>query len=161
MLKKFGIIITVVLAIAIVCTGCSGGQSTRPAPDAGAQTYVITGECSALVNGEVLSVSAVSDIEPGTNGTLSVYSAVGEQLELIKITQEEKNKPITAEFTIAEDWPDDVYAFLVFDTDQSDQQSKEIKEKYGKKFQNIVGDNTVWSSNGVAVVIQSDIVSVH
>ena len=51
MFKKFGIIITVVLVIAIVCTGCSGGQSTRPAPDAGAQTYVITGECSALVNG--------------------------------------------------------------------------------------------------------------
>lgn len=161
MTKKVFSIILVVVAIMIIFTSCSAAVATRPQPAEGATTYEVTGECTAVSDGDKVIVTAKSDIAAGTNGTLSVYSAVGKELALTKVTQEKVNGEITAEFKVEDSWADDVYAFLVFDTKQSDGQPDEIKEKYGKQFENIEGENVVWSSAGIAVVFQSDVISVR
>ena len=161
MAKKLVSIVLIVVAIMIVLTSCSAAVATRPEPAEGAATYTVTGECNAVVEGDKIIVTASSDIAPGTKGTLSVYSVVGKELALQNIEQEKVNGEIKAEFQIQDNWADDVYAFLVFDNDQSGSQNDEIKEKYGKSFENIKGDNIVWSSKGVAVVFQSDSVSIR
>ena len=161
MTKKLFAVVGIIIAILMLFTACSATAATKPQPDEGAQTYEISGKCWAEINGDVIKVCGTSDIDEGTNGTLSVYSSIGKELALEKITQTKKGEVISKEFKIDAGWPDDVVVFLVFDTDQSDRQRDEIKAKYGDKFQNITGENTVWSSAGIAVVFQSDVYTVR
>ena len=161
MKKRIISILIIAFTCVILLTGCSATAATRPQPQDGTEISSITGECSAYADGDKVVVSAASDIETGTNGTLSVYSAAGKELAKQDITQGEKNSELTCEFTIEKDWPDDVYGYLVFDTDQSQKQPEEITALYGKQFENIQGDNVVWSSKGCAVVFQSELVHVR
>ena len=161
MKKRIISILIIVFTCVILLTGCSATAATRPQPEDGTEISVITGECSAYADGGKIVVSAASDIETGTNGTLSVYSTVGKELAKADITQGEKNAKLECEFAIEDSWPDDVYAYLVFDTDQSQKQPDEIIALYGKQFQNIQGDNVVWSAKGCAVVFQSQLIHVR
>ena len=161
MKKRIISILIIVFTCVILLTGCSATAAQRPQPQDGTETFTITGECSAYADGGKIVVSAASDIATGTNGTLSVFSSVGKELAKEDITQEEKNGELKCEFTIEESWPDDVYGYLAFDTDQSQKQPDEITALYGKQFENIQGDNVVWSSKGCAVVFQSDLVHIR
>ena len=161
MTKKLIAVIGVIIAILILFTACSATAATKPEPVEGAETCEISGECWVEVGDGIVTVYGTSDIMEGTNGTISVYSSVGKEYGLEKITQAEENGILSAEFKIEDNWADDVYGFLVFDTSQSDRQLDEVKAVYGDKFQNIVGDNTVFSSQGVAVVFQSKLAKIR
>ena len=161
MKKRIISILILVIASVMLLSGCSATAATRPQPEDGTETFTITGECSAYADGDKIVVSAASDIATGTCGTLSVYSTVGVELAKTDIVQGETNGKLETEFKIEDSWPDDVYAYLVFDTDQSKKQPDEIIALYGKQFANLVGDNVVWSSKGCAVVFQSELVKVR
>ena len=49
----------------------------------------------------------------------------------------------------------------MFDTSKSDGQPDEVKEAYGKKFQNLTGDDLIWDQNGIIVVFQSEAVEIN
>ncbi len=119
----------------------------------------MTGSCTAeLVDGKLV-VSGETNLMDGTNGIISVLNSDGTRIEQQKVTKEGDN--LKAEFTVGEDWPDKVYGFLMFDTSKSDGQPDEVKEAYGKKFQNLTGDDLIWDQNGIIVVFQSEAVEIN
>jgi hypothetical protein len=146
----------------ILLTGCMGGAKLdRPSMSEGATSYEITGSCNAVLNGDILTVSGECDIVDGTYGTISVYSVDGDELANEVVIKTGDN--LTYDFTVDEDWSDDVYGFITFDTVQAGTQPDAVLAMYGKSFENITGDvnNIVWDSHGIAVVFQSEMVTVR
>lgn len=163
MKKKIAIVALLTILMISILTGCScGGQMTvnKPVPEEGAQTYEISGQCTATLNDGVLKVSGSSDIADNTNGTLSVFSSSGEELAMVDVVQV-NGQELSYDFEVEDDWPDKVYGFLTFDTMQSKKQPKEVVKLYGKNFANIYGKHVIWDVNGCAAVFQSEMVTVR
>jgi hypothetical protein len=159
-MKRKTIAVAVIVAMIIITlTGCFGGgaELKRPEMSEGATAYEITGNCEAALNGEVLTVSGACDIADGTYGTISVYSINGEELDSTVIVKTGDN--LTYDFTVEDKWSGEVYGFITFDTVQAGTQPDAILAMYGKKFENITGENVVWDSHGNAVVFQSEIIT--
>jgi len=161
-MKRKTIAVAVILAMIIIAlTGCFGGGAKldRPSMSAGAASYEVTGSCEAVLNGDVLTVSGKCDIADGTYGTISVYSTSGEELANEVIVKTGDN--LKHDFTVQDNWSDQVYGFITFDTKQAGDQPEAILAMYGKKFENISGEGVVWDSHGIAVVYQSEIITVR
>ena len=161
-MKRKTIAVAVLTAmIIILLTGCFGGGAKldRPTMSPGAASYEITGSCEAALSGNVLTVGGQCDIADGTYGTISVYATNGEEVEKVVVVKTGDN--LTYDFTVQENWTDQVYGFITFDTKQAGDQPEAILAMYGKKFENISGANVVWDSNGVAVVFQSELITVR
>lgn len=161
-MKRKTIAVAIILAMIIISlTGCFGGGAKldRPTMSAGAMSYEVTGSCQAALNGNVLTVSGQCDIADGTYGTISVYGTNGEELASEVIVKTGDN--LTHDFIVQDNWSDRVYGFVTFDTVEAGTQPDAILAMYGKKFENITGSNVVWDSHGIAVVFQSDIVTVR
>lgn len=170
---KNKLIITAVLLTLVVLLlgGCFGGSSgcggsagplPKPKPsDAGAEMHYITGSCTAALEGDKIVVSGTSDIEDGTNGTISLLAANGRTIEEQKITKNGDNLQHT--FDISDSWhTKQVYAFISFGPKEGDSQSKAIREKYGKNFEYVEGDEgtIVWNSENVTVVFSSELIEI-
>lgn len=161
-MKRKTIAVAIILAMIIIAlTGCFGGGAKldRPTMSEGAASYEVTGSCEAALNGDVLTVSGQCDIADGTYGTISVYATNGEELASEVIVKTGDN--LTYDFTVQDNWTDQVYGFITFDTVQAGDQPEAILAMYGKKFENITGANVVWDSHGIAIVFQSDLVTVR
>ncbi len=161
-MKRKTIAVAIIMAMIIITlTGCFGGgaELKRPEMSEGATSYEITGSCQAALSGDILTVSGECDIADGTYGTISVYSINGEELDSVVIVKTGDN--LTHDFTVQDEWSDQVYGFITFDTVQAGTQPDAILAMYGKEFENITGENVVWDSHGIAVVFQSELVDVR
>ncbi len=161
MMKKIAVMGAIVLVCALVLAGCGGSaEIAKPAMKEGATPFTAEGSCEAALNGSVLTVSGTSNLMDGTNGIISVLSADGTTVADNKFTK--SGDAISHDFAIDEDWPEVVYGFISFDTQQADSQPKEVTEVYGKKFENIEGDskNVIWDMKGVIVVFQSEAITI-
>lgn len=156
-----------ILHVVLIClltaglAGCARQpQLTRPAPDGDSATVDVKGECSASLvdGGDVLRISGTCSLIDGTNGIACVLSADGSTLDKRKFTKD--SEVLSFDFNVTDQWPSVVYGFISFDTQQCDQQSREVTDLYGKKFQNLAGPNVIWDSKGVIAVFQSDAVEI-
>lgn len=159
MLRRRMVGIVLILMLMVILTACSCNQTVqlaKPAMEEGAKPVEITGACEAeLTNGgQALLVTGTSDIMNGTNGVFTVVGADGATIEEQKFKKESDD--MSHEFQVGDNWPDVVYGFITFDTQQSDAQPVEVTDVYGKKFQNLEGDDIIWDLKGVMAVFQSE-----
>lgn len=156
-------IIGLAVCMILLLSGCSCSGTrdiAKPAPAEGAEPVEVEGSCSAqLINGgSVLAVTGTCSLMDGTNGIVSVLSAEGRQLDAHKFTKE--GPELGWDFEVKRDWPDIVYGFISFDTQNCDSQPKEVTEAYGKRFQNLEGEDVIWDMKGVIAVFQSEPVNI-
>lgn len=149
----------VVLAIllAVSLTSCARmPQLAKPSRDPDAEPVEVTGLCTAeLVNGgQAVRVSGSCNLMDGTNGIVSVLNANGSTIAKQKFTKESDD--LTFEFPVDDKWPQTVYGFISFDTQQCDKQPDEVTKAYGKKFQNLDGPDVIWDAKGLVAVFQSE-----
>ena len=155
MKKKLILLLALVMTATVIFAGCGGAQEIkRPEPEEGAATFEATGSCTAKLEGDKLIVTGETNLMDGTNGVASVLNANGITVEQKKFSKQGDN--LSFEFTVTDEWPEVVYAFISFDTQKSDAQPEAVQKTYGKKFQNILGADTIWDQQGVIVVFQSD-----
>ena len=156
MRRKLSAIIILIVISATLFVSCSAPAMDRPEMIPGAVSVKVTGSIEAVVENGVVKINGTCDIDSGTIGTISVFSTDGKEVDLFKFTKQ--SDEISHEFAITEKYPDEFYAFIVFDTDHSGKQSKEILAKYGKKFENIEASDIIkWNTYGQFVIIQSDL----
>lgn len=162
MKKRIGAALVAVICMFLLA-GCSRGPAeiAKPEPEEGATLFSVEGECTASINGDVLTVSGATNLMDGTNGVISVLNSDGTSASREKFTKD--SDQISHDFKIEDDWTDIVYGFISFDTTQADKQSTEVKEAYGKKFENLEGDeeNIIWDTKGVIAIFQSEAVEIR
>lgn len=149
------------LALSFSLAACSRTNSIqKPAMSEGAHAFEVTGMCRAeLINGgETLLVRGECNLMNGTNGVVSVLNADGSTITEKNFTKE--SSEIAYEFDVGRDWPEMVYGFISFDTSHGDRQPAEVTDAYGKKFQNLTGEDIIWDLKGVIAVFQSDPVTI-
>ncbi|MEG1859427.1 MAG: hypothetical protein RR193_03705 [Christensenellaceae bacterium] len=160
MRKKLIILLAVVLAVGTLLAGCGGAPAIKRPPMASdAVAFEVTGSCTAVLKGDILTVSGKTNLMDGTNGIISVLNSNGTIVESVKITKKGDN--LKHDFVVAENWPDIVYGFVSFDTQKSDGQPTEVKDAYGKKFENLTGKDVIWDAKGVIAVFKSEEVKVR
>jgi len=160
-MKKFCMVLLIIIALAAVLTGCARGSAevSKPKPSEGAEMFTVEGECGAALDGNILTVSGSSNLMDGTNGVISVLNSDGIMVEEHKFTQ--SGESVSFDFEVQDDWTDIVYGYISFSTQQGDKQPKEVTEVYGKKFENLEGENIIWDLKGVIAVFQSEAVTVR
>ena len=160
-MKKTMVLLAAIIVAVIGLTSCASGMGcggnvseiAKPQPGEGAQVFTVEGSCEAVLQGGTLTVSGTTNLMDGVNGVIKVMGSDGSTVEEVNFTKQ--GEAITHTFTVEEDWPDKVYGFVSFDTQQSKQQPKDVRELYGSKFENLEGESILWDSKGVMVVFQS------
>lgn len=151
----------IVLLFIFIFAGCARvPRLTKPAPNEGAASVEVEGECTAqLVNGgQSLVVAGTCNLMNGTNGIVSILNANGTTIDRQKFTKESDS--LNFEFDVGNSWSGTVYGFISFDTQQCDRQPDEVTAAYGKRFQNLDGPNVIWDAKGVIAVFQSEAVEI-
>lgn len=160
--KIAGVLLALLAACALTACSCNGGvaQIAKPGMSEGAEAFEVKGSCGAeLVDGgQALQVNGTCNLMNGTNGVVSILGADGVTLERKKFTKESDD--LAFEFEVQSDWPEIVYGFISFDTQQSDSQPREVTDVYGNRFQNLEGDDVIWDLKGVIAVFQSEPVEI-
>lgn len=105
-----------------------------------------------------MRVEGSCNLMDGTNGIVSILNANGATIDKQKFTKE--GDDLTFEFNVENSWPQTVYGFISFDTQQCDRQPDEVTEAYGKRFQNLEGPNIIWDAKGVIAVFQSQAIDI-
>jgi len=145
---------TAVLLLAALClmlfAGCGEVQLIQPKADEGVTPIKLEGTC-VLQKDSVIRVYTHSNLMDGAVVKFTLDSFNG--VELASQTYTKKGDDIYAEFSIDPSWKGMIYGSMVCIPDD---QPAEVKEKYGKKFQNIQGENVIWDTNGNIFVLQSE-----
>lgn len=160
MKKKSFLILMICLTMLIIC-GCGKNSSEvlKPTQSEGAQSYNIEGDCIANLNNNILTVSGTNNVIDNTNGVITILNSNGSVADKKKFQQQ--NGSVTMDFDVKDDWTDSVYACIAYSTQQGDKQPREITDIYGKKFENMTGENVIWDLKGVIAVFQSDAVKIR
>lgn len=155
-MKRRLLCVACVLIALLLCACARTPNLTKPAMAEGAKPFEVSGECEAALQdgGSSLQVSGTCNLMDGTNGIIRILSAEGSKLAEQKFTKE--GETISHSFEVKRDWPDVLYGFISFDTQTSDSQPKEVLEAYGKRFENLEGENVIWDLKGVIAVFQSE-----
>lgn len=157
-MKKRLVGVLMVFVIMCLCACARTPNLTKPAVAEGAKPVEVEGSCEAVLQGSTLEVSGNCNLMDGTNGIIRVLSADGSKLAEQKFT---KNGPDMAQtFQVKDDWPEVVYGFISFDTQDADSQPKEVLEAYGKRFENLEGKDVIWDLKGIIAVFQSEAVEI-
>lgn len=146
-----------VAAIVVIMSGCgASGTIAKPAVEEGHEAVSVEGSCEAALSsgGTVLRVSGTCSLMDGTNGVISVLAADGTKLDEHRFTQ--TGGEISWDFEVGDNWPDIVYSFISFGTQNMDAQPGEVTQAYGRRFQNLEGPNVIWDTRGVIAVFQSE-----
>ena len=160
-MKKALLVTMILLFVVMAFAGCGGTvEIKKPAPDEGATMFEVEGNCEAVLNGDILTVSGTTNLMDGTNGTISVLNSDGMVAEEVKFTKD--GDQISHDFTVSNDWNDIVYGFITFDTQQADKQPDAVTEVYGKNFENLEGpaECVIWDLKGVIAVFQSEEITI-
>lgn len=142
-------------ALVLVMLGCARTSDiARPSSEDG-KTITVTGSCEAKLEqgNAVLAVTGTCNLMDGTNGIFSVLGADGTKVEEHQFTKE--GAEMSWLFDVKADWPDVVYGFISFDTQNTQRQPDTVTDAYGKRFQNLTGDYVIWDTKGVIAVFQS------
>lgn len=160
-MKKKPILILILCVAISLLSSCARKtyEVAKPAQSEGAQSYNIEGTCVAELNGSTLSVSCTNNIIDNANGVITILNSNGSVAEEKKFKQEHGS--VNMDFDIKDDWTDSVYACTAFSTQQGDKQPKEVTEIYGKKFENMIGENIIWDLKGVIAIFQSEAVKIR
>lgn len=157
-MKKTFVVVIVGLAILCLCACSRSPNLVKPAPAEGATPVEVEGSCEATLQGTTLEIDGSCNLMNGTNGIIRILSADGSRLAEQKFTKESDD--ISYSFEVGKDWPEIVYGFISFDTQDAESQPKEVLDAYGKRFENLEGENVIWDLKGVIAVFQSEAVEI-
>ncbi|MBQ9941952.1 MAG: hypothetical protein IJP03_02975 [Christensenellaceae bacterium] len=150
MKKSFKYMVMIlVVALALVMLSACGGQRqlTGPAPDEGATVYEVSAVCNIEKADNVLRVTAEEcTLMNGVVLEFSVNTYDGIKLASKQYVKASDN--MYAEFVIDPAWSGKIYGSVVCQPDSVVSQEKEVDQAYGKKFQNIKGEQVLFDMNG-------------
>lgn len=157
--KKYISILILILVLSLTLAGCSStSKVNKPQMEDGAVSIKITGSCYVEVDGNKVIVSSDADL---MDSAIVVMSLTDKKAKILAEQQIVKfGDNLRAEFIIGEDWADEVIGFLVMTPDKSGKQSDAITLKYGKKFENVVTENPIFSDKEVMIVFQSELTKI-
>ena len=160
-MKKRLIFLIIITLMFTLLYGCAGKtyEVVKPSQSADAQSYNITGECKATLNDNILYVTGTNNIIDNTNGVITILNSNGSVADEKKFKLE--NGSVEVDFEVKDDWTDTVYALIAFSTQQGDKQPRDVTDVYGKKFENMTGENIIWDLKGVIAIFQSDVVEIR
>ncbi len=147
-------VVLMVAAVLMIACSCAAGDRTiaKQAPDSDTQ-YTITGELSVTQASGKILVELTTDIMDGCTGRVCVDKFDGTSLFSKKATV--SGGKLTYSVDVDGSWEGPVCVSVVFSPD--DNKNSEIRAAYGKKFQNIVGEDQflVWNTRKNFLVFQS------
>ena len=150
--RKILIILAAVLLLALA--GCAAGDLKAPAADEGVTPQKVSGTCTLTRSGDTLRVSAHLDLMDGVNLRFALDAYDGKSLA--EATYLKAGDDLYAEFAIDPKWEGKVYGSVICEPDSIRAQAKEVTAAYGKRFQNITGDDVIFNAQGNIFVIQSE-----
>lgn len=151
--KKRKYILAAVLAVftLFLFTACGTAQLQQPPVDSGVEAINLEGTCTVERVGDNLRVYCSSNVENGAVVKLTLDTYDG--MELASKTYTKQGDDIYAEFAIEPSWKGEIFGSM---TCSPADQPAEITEKYGKRFQNIRGDQVIFDVSGNIFVAQSE-----
>jgi|GEM_PF-1361620 len=156
--KKITILILIVL-VSVSLVGCFGSSSIEPSTpkknDASSTTYEeITGSCTVEVKGNKIIVSSDANLKDASYVSLSVTNLSGDVLGEKKLVKSGDN--LKSEFTIGDDWGEEIFGFLVMTADANEDVT-EVTNAYGTKFEKLVlNENVIYDGKKNIIVIRSE-----
>jgi len=155
MKKKIALILGIILTATTLASCTGAAKVSRPSMSEGATAITVTGNCKIeKVDEKTVRVSAECDLVDGTLVRLSVDSQLGKMLDSKVLVK--GSEALIAEFEIQEDWPEIVMGNLVSAASSMGKQPSNVTDVYGKKFENLSGDNVVYSATECSLVLQSE-----
>ncbi len=158
-------IVALILCLAAAVTvfsGCGAVTLAKPTPLAGVPTYKITGSCEIAINGDVVTVSGKTDVDPETLINISVVGQNGMTIDSVTIAQNKANDTVSADFNIAGKTNDveKIVGYITCASTLYGKQTEPIYQKYGKKFEYLEADNSnlIWGNDGTVVTFASDMI---
>lgn len=152
-----------ILTAAFAFAGCTAPQLAKPTPLTGVPTYKVTGECNISINGNIITVSGKTDLDPGVFLNISVVGQNGMTIDSVTVTQKNANEQISHDFTIDGKYEgvNKVVGYITCAPTLYGKQPPErdgIYQKYGNKFEYIDVDtkNYIWGNDGVIILFASD-----
>lgn len=157
---KYVVLAVLVLAVLVGACACSKNNGvTRPEPAEGAKTYEVTGEVTIKkLDEQTLRVYCETNIMKETILVFSIDSYEGEQLEKKVLTMPElaDGKCIYADFNIDPKWEGPITAAVSVTPSEDGKQVDAVKEAYGSKLENVMGEDVLFNSKGNIICFQSD-----
>ena len=144
--------------MAVLCfsllAGCSSSSTVaKLEPQEGVVSIVLTGGCTAEVTDNMIKVTLQSNLMQGTVVRFTIDSYDGTELAYKQYAVSGDN--IYAEFERGATYPDIVYASVVA-SPTIGSQPDEVKDAYGRYFQNIDGEHIIWNGAENIFIVQSD-----
>lgn len=159
MLRIKKTVVFLILAVLVFgACACGSPAIAKPAPDEGAEIAKIDAKCTMTRNGDVLKVSVSTNLMDGAAMKVTIDSYNGDQLAAKYYTKAGDN--FFVEFDIDPNWKGAVFGTMTCEPHANGEHTKEIYEKYGKKFQNIEGPQILYNtSEGNYLAVQSEAIN--
>jgi hypothetical protein len=141
-MKKI-LIAAICLALVFGLCACSGNKPVaRHLPEEGATTYEIIGKLQVEYTGSKLSLLFENNFITGTVTEVAVYTYEGEELysENYSIT----GPTVKMEIEKAPEWTGKKVYVSVTASPSTGRQPSEVRDAYGRLFQNVKGNNLIW-----------------
>jgi hypothetical protein len=149
-------------ATVAVFSGCGAVTLAKPTPLPGVPTYKVTGSCDIAINGDIVTVSGKTDLDPGVLINISVVGQNGMTIDSVTITQSKANDTISADFNIAgkTNGVEKIVGYITCAPTLYGNQPEGVHQKYGKKFEYVEADNNnlIWGNDGNVVAFASDMI---
>ncbi|MBQ4289271.1 MAG: hypothetical protein II749_04895 [Clostridia bacterium] len=150
------IVITVVcLALLFGLCACSSNKPvSRHLPEEGATTYEVTGTLQVENADDKITVIFENDLITGTVTEVAVYAYDGEKLysENYSIT----GKTVKMEIEKKAEWKGKKVYVSVTASPSTGRQPSEVRDAYGRLFQNVTGSNLIWDRTENIIFFQSE-----
>lgn len=155
--RKLTVLVAALLATILMFSGCGAATIQKQQVEEGKTAIELTGECTAILEGESIRVTLKSNLKSGAQVRFSVNSHTGEQLATQDMTQDEKGE-IVCSLDIDPAWKDEgvIYIGATCDPSKYAEQPQDVRDAYGSRFQNITGENVIFDASGNIFAVQAE-----
>ncbi len=142
------------IACLVFLAGCSSSNTLEKIePQEGVETIVLEGTCSAEVGDDTIKVTLHSNLLEGTVVVFSIDTYDG--TELASQIYSVSGETIYAEFERDDTYTGIVYASVVA-SPSIGSQPENVRDAYGRYFQNVDGEHIIWDTKENIFIVQSE-----
>ena len=152
-MRKISLIAAAVAVLMLFASCSSNKPIARHEPDKDAETYEIKGSLT-VENDDELTVVFENNLLKGTIVEVAVYTYDGRKLYSDRYSV--SGPTVKVEIEKNSDWTGEKAYVSVVASPSSGRQSADIREAYGRLFQNVLSDNLIWDKDENILLFQSE-----